>query len=424
LPEEHAAIVVGAGPAGLAVLAELTRRGVDAVGIDRGDEIGSSWRNHYDRLRLNTVRWISHMPGAWLPRRYGRYVARDDVIAYLKQYASRRRLPVRLGVEAHRIEPGQRGRWRVVAAEESLESDSVVVATGYCRIPRIPAWPGLSDYRGELVHSSAYRHVTPYRNREVLVVGAGNSAAEIAVDLAHGGARRVWMAVRTPPQVVPRSVMGVPTILVAVATRRLPPVVGDTLVRALQRWRIGDLSAYGLPSSTQAVSRQFSANDVVPITHPEFVPTLRSGRIQIVAAVSELDGPEVVLAGGTRLRPEAVIAATGYERGLHQLVGGLGVVTDRDLPSVHGDRFDQRAPGVHFIGFTNPLTGNLRELRLDARRIARGIASGSASASNSSFATERPSEDLLDDQPGCPRVLGEPRISSLSDAARAPRPRA
>jgi putative flavoprotein involved in K+ transport len=97
--------------------------------------------------------------------------------------------------------------------------------------------------------------------------------------------------------------------------------------------------------------------------------------VEIVGALLGFDGPDVVLAGHERIRPDAVIVATGYRRGLEPLVGGLGVLGPNGKPVVHGARTHPDAPGLYFTGYTNPISGMFRELKIDARRIARAIAS-------------------------------------------------
>jgi putative flavoprotein involved in K+ transport len=367
-------VVIGAGPAGLAAAAELNGRGVNVLVLERSDSVAASWRGHYDRLRLNTVRWLSHLPGHRIPRRYGPWVARDDVVKYLNEYAHYHDLTIRYGVEALHIERAD-GGWRIRTSTDSfLDASAVVVATGYCHTPRIPNWPGCELFPGQLMHSSEYKDPGPYLNTNVLVVGAGNSGAEVATDLAEA-AVNVSLAVRTPPQIVPRTFAGIPTLLVAVLTRRLPKKVGDIAIRTLQKRLIGDLDAYGLPESKASLSRQFEATDVVPICDPgDFVRHLRDGTIAIVPAVHHFDGEEVVLQDGARLRPDAVIAATGYDLGLEPLAAHLGVLDREGRPIAHGGRTHPRAPELHFIGYANPLSGNFRELRLEARRVARAIA--------------------------------------------------
>ena len=108
----HDAIVVGAGPAGLSVAATLGARGVETVVIERADEVGASWRGHYDRLHLHTVRWLSHLPGLRFAHEHGPWVSRDGVVSYLEHYVRHHDLDVRSGVTAERIEPEGDG-WAV-----------------------------------------------------------------------------------------------------------------------------------------------------------------------------------------------------------------------------------------------------------------------------------------------------------------------
>jgi putative flavoprotein involved in K+ transport len=112
-----------------------------------------------------------------------------------------------------------------------------------------------------------------------------------------------------------------------------------------------------------------------PAIDPGFVDAVKEGRIGIVAAVDGFDGPDVLLADGSRIQPEVVIAATGYRRGLEPLVGHLGVLDSDGRPVVSGAKTHPRAAGLHFIGYTTPLSGQLRQMRIDAKRIARAIAS-------------------------------------------------
>jgi 2-polyprenyl-6-methoxyphenol hydroxylase-like FAD-dependent oxidoreductase len=98
--DSHGAIVIGAGPAGVAVAATLGAKGVETVVLERGDAVGTSWREHYDGLRLNSMRIYSKLPGLPIPRRYGRFVSRDDFLAYLEAYEALNRLDVRYGCEA------------------------------------------------------------------------------------------------------------------------------------------------------------------------------------------------------------------------------------------------------------------------------------------------------------------------------------
>jgi putative flavoprotein involved in K+ transport len=367
------AIVIGAGPAGLAASATLKLAGVPNVVLDRAEQVGSAWRTHYERLHLHTVRWLSNLPGYPIPRRYGRWVPRDGVVAYLEDYAAHHELDLRLGVEVRRVERDG-AVWRVQTSEGPLSARYVVVASGFNHTPFLPDWPGRDGFQGELVHARRYRSAEPYRGRDVLVVGTGNTGAEIAVDLVEEGARRVRVSVRTVPHILPRAAMGLPGQLVGVMIRRLPPKLADAIVRHNQRTLIGDLAEQGLPIPPEGVYSRMLRTGGVPILDIGFAAAVKRGEVEIVAAVEGFEGAEVLLADRSRLQPDAVIAATGYSRGLEPLVGHLGVLDERGRPTVHGPYTDRRAPGLHFIGFSDPISGMFREINIDAWKVARAVA--------------------------------------------------
>ena len=369
----HDVLIVGAGPAGLAVGAMLRRRGADVVLLDAAERIGDSWRRHYDRLRLHTVRWLSGLPGMPIPREYGKWVQRDRVVEYLESYARRFGLRVRTSTPVERVERVD-DAWVARTPRGDVRSEHVVVATGFNREPFVPDWPGRDGFAGDVLHSSAYRNAAPYRGKRVLVVGTGNSGAEIAVDLVAAGAE-VVLSVRTGPHIMRRDVLGFPSQTLGVAMRRLPPRVVNRLQRGVQRIAIGDLTRYGMPApSSRGMYTRLLEDGAVPILDVGLVRLLKQRRVRVVAAVERFDREEVVLGDGSRVRVEAVIAATGFRRGLEPLVGHLGILDARGRPLVHGPSTHPSAPNLYFIGFSNPISGNLREIAIDARKIARAIA--------------------------------------------------
>jgi putative flavoprotein involved in K+ transport len=366
--------VIGAGPAGLAAAAMLKAEGVPTVVLEQSPSVGTTWQGHYDRLHLHTARTLSDLPGLGFPRRYGRWVPRDGVVSYLEDYTKQHGLDIRFETTVRRIEPRE-GRWLLrTEPGEPIEVDRVVVATGFNRRPFLPEWQGREDFTGEIVHASSYRNPTPYQGKEVLVVGAGNSGAEIALDLVEGGAAAVRLSVRTPPQIFPRQALGIPAQAIGICLPHLPVPVGDRLLALLQRVFVGDLSRYGMPRAQRRPYSDYLDRDAVPLLDVGMVRLLKRRKLEIVAAVEAFDADGAVLGDGSRVRADAVIAATGYRRDLEPLVGHLGLLEPTGRPMVHGAATHPNAPGLHFIGFTNPITGNLRELGIQARRIARASA--------------------------------------------------
>jgi putative flavoprotein involved in K+ transport len=369
----HPVYVIGGGPGGLSVAYALRARGVRAVVLERSDSVGASWRKHYDRLRLHTTRRMSALPGLPMPRRFGRWVSRDDVVRYLEKYTEVHDLEIVTGVEVSNVEHAADGTWLLHATGgRKLTGAAVVVATGFNHTPRIPDWPGLDSYTGEFLHAGDYRNAEPYAGRDVLVVGVGNTGAEIAVDLVEGGASRVRLAVRTVPHIVRRSTAGWPAQYSAVLVRRLPVRLVDRLARPVTRLGVPDLAAHGLPRPDSGLYSRVREG-AIPVQDVGLIDAVRKGKVEVVAAVDSFEGGKVVLADGTRVEPDAVVAATGYVRALEGLVGDLGVLDERGRPVVNGDRSPENAPGLYFTGFTNPISGMFRELAIDAEKIAKAV---------------------------------------------------
>ncbi len=334
--------------------------------------MGAAWQGRYDSLRLHTVRWLSGLPDAGIPRRYGQWVARDDLVAYLHDYAHRFAVHPEFGVEVIRLDRAG-ANWRVETSAGPRLASVVIVATGYSRTPYVPDWPGRDAFPGTLLHSADYREPSPYSGRHVLVVGAGNSAAEVAVDLVGAGAR-VDLSVRTPPNIVRRDTLGVPSQLLGIALKRTPERVMNPVATLLRRLTVPDVSHHGLPAPAGDGFTQFLRTRTVPILDHGFVHAIRANHIRVVAAVDRFNEAEVRLADGATLRPDAVICATGYRPDLGSLVGHLGVLDERGMPRVHGASTPPHLPGLYFVGVTVELAGLLREIGLEARAVGRALA--------------------------------------------------
>ena len=272
------AVVIGAGPAGLAAAASLQMQGMRAVILDKADKVGSAWRRHYDRLHLHTYRGHSGLPGLPMSAAYGRYPSRAQVVEYLELYASHYKLePV---FDCHVGAIRRKGeRWRVVAGSNVFAAPVVVIATGIADFPFSPTWPGMETFHGKILHSSAYRNPAPYADERVLVVGLGNSGGEIALDLAECKVD-VTLCVRGPVRILPRELLGLPILTWAIAQRHLPARVVDFMSAPAIRLAVGSIESLGMKRAAKGPRQMVEEDRRVPMIDVGTVAMIRSGRDQ------------------------------------------------------------------------------------------------------------------------------------------------
>lgn len=357
-------VVVGAGASGLSVAAALRRRGRSPVVLERDDQIGQIWARRYERLCLHTIRRFSGLPFYPIPRSFPKYVPKDLYARYLGEYANRLELDVRLGQTVARLER-EGPRWVVATPDAVWHADALVIATGKHNQPRPPGLPGTDRFRGRLLHSGDYRTGSDFAGQRALVVGIGNSGAEIAADLVEQDAASVAVAVRTTPPISSREIAGIPVQLLGIALMPFPPRLVDRIGAALRRRAHGDLTRYGLGPEAWGpfTARRPAVIDV------GFLGQLRAGRIEVLPAVVEFTSDGVEFADGRRRAFDVVIAATGFTTGLERLVGPLDVLDDRGFPCRQGGS----QPGLFFAGFSETPRGLLFESSRAAPRLATAV---------------------------------------------------
>jgi cation diffusion facilitator CzcD-associated flavoprotein CzcO len=364
-------VIVGAGPAGLAVATCLERAGVPCLVLERSTAVASAWHRHYDRLQLHTDKSHSELPFAPFPQNYPRYPSRTDLIAYLEDYAGRLRSEIRLGQEVRSVGRAD-GVWEIRTATRDYHAPTAVIATGYNREPYVPAWPDRDRFRGTMLHSSRYQSGEQFVNQEVLVVGFGNSGGEIAMDLAEHGAR-VSMAVRGPVNVVPRELFGIPILSIGVLQSKLPPRVADAISRPILRATIGDLGPLGLRRSEHGTMTRIRRDARIPLIDVGTIDLIRRGRITIRPGIERFTWDGVVFTDGCRRRFDVVVLATGYRPRVDTFLRNASAVLDPDGAPLMSGR-ETPIPGLYFCGYRVSPTGMLREIGREAGRIASAIA--------------------------------------------------
>lgn len=363
-------VVIGAGPAGLATAACLKRAGVAFELLERSDRVGVAWRNHYERLHLHTARRTSSLPFTRFSADLPTYPSRQDVVDYLDGYAREHGLEARFGVEVTRVARDGEG-WRVEAGDAAWRAPHVVVATGLNRVAKTPTWPGREEFGGRVLHSREYRSGRDFRGQRVLVVGAGNSGAEIALDLCEQGATEPAICIRGPINVIPRDLFGVPAQVIGIATSFQPAALSDLTMKWISRAMFGDLERWGIRRRADGPLKQILEARSIPLIDVGTIARIKKGDLRVVPGIERFTKDGVRCVDGTTLTLDAVVLATGFATGLAAVLEDAGDALDaQGFPRGRTPR-----PGLHFVGFSNASTGLLREIAIEARAVARSIGS-------------------------------------------------
>lgn len=355
-PRHWPVVVVGAGPAGLAVSHQLRRRRTEHVVLERGDDVGASWRSFYTSLVLHTGKHLSSLPDLPFERGDPLFTPRPAFVGYLERYARTLELPVRNRTEVVAATPIDEG-WSVQTERGVHLARVLVVATGIAGRPRVPAIQGAEAFSGSIRHSIEYRDPQPFAGRRVLVVGAGNSAAEIASELGRAGVATT-IAIRSGVLVVPLTVAGVPSQYIGIGLRRLPRAIGTAIARA-SVMITGRRRQDGLPRS--------AANplDVIPIVGMQLSDAIRDGRVDLRAGLTELTATTARYADGTETPIDDVILATGFTAAISWLAGGIAL-DERGFANRHNRVVSADRDRLLFVGHNYDAGGGLVNIRRDA----------------------------------------------------------
>lgn len=365
------ALIIGASVAGLASAAALQKRGIDFLLLEKEAQVATPWRRHYARLHLHTDKGLSHLPFKRFESTVPRYPSRDQVVAYLEEYQQAFALRPRFRTEVKSIKK-EGDQWLTETTTGTFRSTYVIVATGAYGQPKPLAFPGMDTFPGRILHSAAYQKGAEFTGQNVLVVGFGNSACEIAVDLYEQGAAP-GMAVRSPVNVIPRDLWGIPVLRVSLLLSKLPPRVADALSAPLVYLRFGDLTKLGLRKMAYGPFQQIQRDGRIPLLDIGTIQHIRQGHIHVYAGIDHIAGKTVHFTDGQQADFDALVAAIGYCPAYNDLLA-----VDRRRFDDLRVRIDRQRyfgkDGLYFCGFWTSPTGAMREIGFDAQKIARDIA--------------------------------------------------
>jgi len=364
-------LIIGASISGLAAAACLHRKKIEYLIIEKQDRVAAPWHNHYDRLHLHTSKGLSHLPYKKFGKLIPRYPSRQEVIDYLEDYQRAFDIHPIFNTEAITVRKTG-GYWITSTAGGQFTSKYLIMATGAYGKPRPIQFKGIETFPGRVMHSYEYRSGKDFKGQNVLLIGFGNSACEIAIDLYEQGATPS-MSVRSPVNVIPRDVLGIPVLRLSLLMRRLPPRIADAISAPLVKWLIGDLSKWGLGKMPYGPLEQIRRDGKAPVLDIGTIRHIREGHIKIRNDIDHIDGKTIYFTDGKSETFDAIVAGIGYYRDYAEVVKAapyrfedLRVCTDRQK------YFGQ--DGLYFCGYWVSPTGQIREISLDAQKIAGDIA--------------------------------------------------
>lgn len=366
-------LIIGAGPAGLAIAGRLRQLSIPFEIIEKSQQVGASWIEHYDRLHLHTVKELSHLPFLPFPEDYPLYVPRLQLLAYFEQYAKHFDIQPLFGMEATAIQRSD-DKWLVKTAKGiDFLCEKVVLATGLNRIPNRPAFSGEAQFKGTIIHSKAYKNADRFAGQTVLVVGMGNTGAEIALDLCENGIE-TFLSVRGAVNVVPRDTFAGPTQRTALKLAKLPNWIGDPIGVLLRRLTVGDLSKYGLPTPKMPPAKQLRTTGKTPVIDIGTIDHIKVGNIKVLPGIAYFDDDAVAFTNGEKRQFDAVILATGYSPKIEELLEDTrGLLDPYGLPK--NCIAEGKHKGLYFLGFDNYVAGGiLGVIYRDSEQIAKNIA--------------------------------------------------
>ncbi|TIU66439.1 MAG: NAD(P)/FAD-dependent oxidoreductase, partial [Mesorhizobium sp.] len=217
-----------------------------------------------------------------------------------------------------------------------------------------------------VLHSAAYTEAAPYAGKDVLIVGMGNTGAEIALDLAESGAHPT-ISVRKGVHIVPRQLFGVPIQMVGIASRTMPQALNDWMFPKILDRALGRLERYGIVRPKQGILQGIEAGRI-PVIDIGTVAAIKQGRIGIAPDIASFTGDGVTFVDGVEKKFDAAIFATGYRPAYDAFLPA------QLRPDKSGVNARASELGVYLVGFYNPVTGLLREIGIEAQAVARDIA--------------------------------------------------
>ena len=369
MSQEHT-LIVGASISGLAAASSLQKRGIEYTIIEKQSQVATPWHNHYDRLHLHTSKSLSNLPYKKFGNTIPLYPSRQQVVDYLDNYQKEFNINPLFNTEAKLIKK-EGDYWTTETNNGTFKTRYVIVTTGPYGRPKAIIFKGMETFTGKILHSYSYKTGRDFKGQNVLVVGFGNSACEIAIDLYEQGAVPS-MSVRSPVNVIPRDIMGIPILRLSLPMSLLPPRVADKIIAPLMRWLVGDITKLGLKKLPYGPLEQIQRDGNVPVLDIGTIKHIREGHIKICDNIDSIFHKTIHFADGKKEDFDAIVAGIGYYRDYAEFIDVDKKRFDDLKVKIDKQKYFGK-DGLYFCGFWMAPTGQIREIALDAKKIAKDI---------------------------------------------------
>ena len=370
-------LIIGASISGLATAASLQKKNIEFIIIEKQNQPAASWHRHYDRLHLHTNKRNSHLPYIKFRPAIPRYPDKQQVIEYLRDYQKEFNIIPLVNVEALSVKRDG-AFWITDTNDGQFRSKYLVMATGAYGKPKSIHIKGMESFPGRILHSCEYKTGNSFKGQNVLVIGFGNSACEIAIDLYEQGCMPS-MSVRSPVNVVPRDLLGIPILELSLILNNLPPRVADIIGAPLIRSSIGNLTKLGLKKLPYGPLEQIHRDGTAPVLDIGTIEHIREGHIKIYPEIDFIEGRVIYFKDGIKREFDSIVAGIGYHRDYPGIMEvDKSRFEDLELPMEKQKYFGK--DGLYFCGFWISPTGQIREISSDAQKVAKDIEQAEQSA--------------------------------------------
>ncbi len=363
-------LIIGASISGLACASSLQKQNIDYLIIEKQNQVAAPWRNHYERLHLHTSKRFSNLPYKKFESSVPRYPSRQQVVDYLEDYQKEFGINPVYNTEAVSIKK-EANYWITQTSNGTFKSKHVIMATGAYGKPKPIKFKGKETFTGKIIHSIEYKTGKEFSGQNVLVVGFGNSACEIAIDLYENGARPS-MSVRSPVNVIPRDVLGIPVLELSLLMKNISPRIADKISAPLMSWLVGDLKKLGLKKLPYGPLEEIQREGKIPLLDIGTIRHIRNGNIKIYDDIETIEGEAVFFKENKKENFDAIIACIGYYRDYAEIVD-VNKERFEDLNQCVDNQKHFGKDGLYFCGYWISPNGQFREISLDAKKIAVDI---------------------------------------------------